>query len=590
MKNKKFLLLLPLLLLPGCHDSKPLPTPTPTREPNIFINLDENTALNVDETGYSEITINNYEFGFSKVEEDENKLIKITDRGIIMNKTMIDGICRMTINFSTLNEATLYYGDYFLSFTNSVALKKQNIINIPSYCSYFVIQSIGESIVKDISIGYDKDSAEVEEELPIFIVNTEAPVASRHTYVNCEISYQNPANEEENFENAPATIKRRGNSTTMFPKFGYRLKFAEKQSFFGLKSNKSWALLADYLDGSKMHNYSALSFASMVRKNSDTFAVSSYHVRYYLNGKDMGLFLLCEHVNENKGRLNIKQDNIWELDPKDINFYAERDFGPEHDYYEIEGENYFVYTNQDNYPSSSSKIDHYVFALKYPEKEDFYEELEDGSVNEHQEEFKAFFTYFQNYMSECTTLLNNYVINRSYYTQLLDKIDLDSLAMFAVTDQMFCESDHSQKSFKLFRHNGGKLEFGPNWDYDSCADSMFYSGGYVLNPYEPYYPDKKGAYYPNCKSTWFGEDWGYALSKDNINGVKHFKNVWKNITNEMIDEYLLDQLREMKYISNMLKVDTTIWMDNAYHCVFDNLTFHYKWISTESRYLKSLYR
>ena len=588
---KKTLLFTFLFSLCACTPPKPEPTVSPTKEPSLFLKMDENTQLTVDETNYSETTINNYEIGFSKVEESEEGLIKLTDRGVIINKTKIDGILRLEINFSSLSEATLYYGDYFLSFTNSVKLKEQNTINIASYCSYFVIQSVGESIVKDITIGYDKDSVEEDEELPTFVINTEnhASVTSRHSYVNCEISYHNPENEEESFDNAPATIKVRGNSTTLFPKFGYRLKFDEKQSFFGLKSNKSWALLADYLDGSKMHNYSALSFAEMVRKNTGTFCVTSHHVRYYLNGKDMGLFLLCEHINENKGRLDIKQDNLWEIEPENINFYVERDFGPAHDYYDVEGEDYFFFNNPDNYPSSNSKIEQYVFALKYPEKEDFYEELEDGSINEHTQEFQTFFNYVKDYISECALSLANYVKNQSYYSQITDKVDLDSLALFSITDQMFCESDHSQKSFKMYRRNGGKLEFGPNWDYDSCVDSMFYSGSYVLNPYEPYSPNKKGAYYPNCKSTWFGEDWGYSLFKDNINGVKHFKKIWKNISKDMIKEYLNAQLLEMKYIANMLKIDTSIWMDNAYHCVFDNLTFHYKWISTESYYLKDYF-
>lgn len=570
------------------------PTPSPTVEPTPYeLSFDEKTNIEVDETNYGEVTLNNYSVGFSRVENVENNLVKLLDRGVILNKTGINGVKNMKINFSSISKAYLYYGDYFMSFTNVVALGKSNNINIPTYCSYFVIQSEGVSVVHDISIGYQNDDEVIfDEELPTFTINTELDkygnpkeVKSRTTYVNCTLSFTNPDNPKENVEDLEGTIKVRGNSTTLFPKFGYRLKLNSKHSFFGLQKNKSWVLLADYLDGSKMHNYSALSFVKMVRRNTNTFANDFYHVRYFLNGKDMGLFLFSQHINENKGILNIKQDEVWNKSFDEINFYLERDFGPAHDYRETEGLTYFTFKNQEIY--KDYPVEQYVFPIMYPSQEDFYEEDSEGAIiDKHETEYKAFFDAFMEYMTDIATKFVKYYEAqqkkkdvKTWFDAVNEVVDLESLALFDATDQMFCESDHSQKSFKMYRLAGQKLSFGPNWDYDSCVDSIFYEGETVMFPYEK-------AYYKEYNSVWFGERWGYMLYTDKTNGRQYFKNIWAKISEQDIEQYLATQLVEMKHISEMLLNDTTIWMNNAFHGVFDNLRFHYDWISNHARFLK----
>ena len=88
------------------------------------------------------------------------------------------------------------------------------------------------------------------------------------------------------------------------------------------------------MDGSKMHNYTALKFAQMVR-GEESFAVSPLHVNVILNGNDIGLYEFGEHIDVEEGRLNIEQENIWEKNFDEINFYIERDYSTALDSTEI---------------------------------------------------------------------------------------------------------------------------------------------------------------------------------------------------------------------------------------------------------------
>ena len=82
------------------------PTPSPTVEPTPYeLSFDENTNIEVDETNYGEVTLNNYSVGFSRVENADENLVKLLDRGVILNKTGINGVKNMKINFSSISKA-----------------------------------------------------------------------------------------------------------------------------------------------------------------------------------------------------------------------------------------------------------------------------------------------------------------------------------------------------------------------------------------------------------------------------------------------------------------------------------------------------
>ncbi len=541
------------------------------------LSFDKTNNISIDEYGYGATYTSGKEVCVSKATETGDYLTTLEERGICFNKQEIGLIKQLTIDVycDGLVSAKVFYGNNPLSFEHSEDLVSGvNLINM-SDNEYFTIQNTGENAVsiKSLSMTYDRKTAYVDDSIPTVVINTknQQAVTSRTNYVDCDVS---TIGAEKDVSELKAQIKVRGNSTASCPKKPYRIKLDKKNSLFGYAKAKNWVLLADYMDGSDMHNYTALKFAKMVRGDG-SFGVDPLHVNVVLNGENVGLYEFGEHIEAKEGRLDIEQDNIWEKSFDEINFYIERDSSTAQDSSEIEGETYFR-VNMENYSPSQ-----YVFALKYPEKEDFEEELIDGGVDAHEEEFQSFFNTLKNYMTDICNKFVDYSLDKTNFINLSSSVDIESLAEYAVIDQAFRESDHYQKSFKMYRENGGLLKFGPNWDYDSCAYGLPYQGIYVLNPFNDGWN--------HFESLYFGDKWGYMLFNDTDNGRPLFKAIWNNISNESISSFINNQFREMSKIAISTIFDCERWMNNQYYSVFDNQQYYWKWVETQLSYLKNYY-
>ena len=164
------------------------------------------------------------------------------------------------------------------------------------------------------------DELAAESELPIIIINTEnqAPILNKTDYVTATFEMSNA--DANNIAEKAIGIRLRGNFTYILPKKPYRIKFDDKTSLFGRTKNKSWVLLADYYDLSHIKNYSA--FALAAKLGGMSFAPLAVHVNLILNGKFQGLYLLSDQVDENKGRTNVKVDDLPE---EEVPFLVEID-------------------------------------------------------------------------------------------------------------------------------------------------------------------------------------------------------------------------------------------------------------------------
>lgn len=542
-----------------------------------YLSFDKEAAISIDEYGFGTASQNGKEICVSKAIESMDYLTTLEERGILFNKSEIGVFESITIDIddSGFESSKIYFGITPLSFDYSYDLSAGNNIIDLSKSEYFTIQNTGANPINinTIDITYGKKATLSNESLPTITINTKdaQEVTSRLEYVDCTVSTDGA---EKDVSNLKAQIKLRGNSTSVCPKKPYRIKLDKKNSLFSYTKAKNWALLAEYMDGSNMHNYSALKFAKMVR-GEDSFAVEPLHVNVVLNGENIGLYTFCEHIDVKEGRLDIEQDNIWEKSFDDINFYIERDLSTAIDPSEIEGVTYF------KVPLVDYTVSQYYFALKYPEKEDFEEELPDGTIDTHEEEFQIFFNSLKNYITEICQSFVGYSHTTSEFGNIASKVDVESLATYAVIDQAFAEIDHNQKSFKMYRTNGGLLKFGPNWDYDSCAYSLPYIGSYILNPFTV-----GGSY----NRTTFGEKWGSMLFNDLTNGRPLFKAVWHNISEEQLDAFLNEQLDEIHLISKSSTFDCEKWMENQYYCLFDNGQYYWRFVSNQLPYLKNYYR
>jgi hypothetical protein len=152
-------------------------------------------------------------------------------------------------------------------------------------------------------------------ELPQLRITTRdgVPIVSKEVYVDATFTLTNPAASVPQAD-LNGKIRGRGNTTWLEPKKPYKIQFTNDASyarvpdFLGMKKNRNWALLADYLDRSLMRNKLAFSLA-----NSSLFAdglkwtSSGQHVEVTLNGEYVGVYLLTEDIRIDPARLNIRK-------------------------------------------------------------------------------------------------------------------------------------------------------------------------------------------------------------------------------------------------------------------------------------------
>ena len=122
--------------------------------------------------------------------------------------------------------------------------------------------------------------------LPILWINTEKgeEISSKDNYINASFKLQEDivtrgSGEQLCFE---AKIKGRGNSTWLLPKKPYRIKGDKKLSPLGMKEGKSWVLLANYADKSKLRNHLAMYLGSM---SSLAYTPQMKAVELMINGR-----------------------------------------------------------------------------------------------------------------------------------------------------------------------------------------------------------------------------------------------------------------------------------------------------------------
>lgn len=327
-----------------------------------------------------------------------------------------------------------------------------------------------DKVLSDITLVAKWDYA--TKELPIINVNTNgAEINSKIDYTNMTFSIENCEGE---LSEVTGGIRLRGNSTLNFVKKPYRIKFDKKQSLFGLPKAKSWVLLADYLDPSSLYNYSAMSIGAEMPGLA--FTTTPNKVNLYLNGEFMGLYTLCEQVQENEGRMNIEMDEITEdmTQLKDFNFFISLDGKARLDEDAVEGETYFLVDN------GKDQWQWWCFELKYPEKEDFCSDAQ----------FRSFFNQLEEYIKY---LLIDF--GEKNVQSIKQQVNVNSLVDFLIVDQLMGERDHANYSFNMYYSNtstaeeNGKLNFGPIWDYDRCL--LIKNSSEPNQTYESYYGKDK---------------------------------------------------------------------------------------------------
>lgn len=105
-----------------------------------------------------------------------------------------------------------------------------------------------------------------------------------------------------NYYGTEEFIKGRGNSTWRVDKKPYSLKLHQRSALCNLNPSKSWTLLANIAEGTKLACKLMYDFSGDIGIG---YQIDSEWVDLYINGEYLGNYLLCEKIEIDENRLNI---------------------------------------------------------------------------------------------------------------------------------------------------------------------------------------------------------------------------------------------------------------------------------------------
>ena len=294
------------------------------------------------------------------------------------------------------------------------------------------IQTVGKETITLIAYFSPKSTG-----LPVISINVEGnkEITSKTEYLNCVITVYDTETGEYHVCEEEGEIRGRGNSTWNFDKKPYKFKFDKKQSLFGFAKDKDWVLMADYIDNSLLRNYLAYTVAGEMSALGSSPDCQS--VELYLNGQYRGVYLLCEQVEVNKGRVEISDDET----AIDTGYLIEMD-----------GWNDTVQVSVPDKFSSSRK-----YTIKSPDSD---------VITTAQKQ------YIKDYLTECIM-----AVQGSNYNKVLGLIDVESFAQAYIIYEMFKNPDTDYSSVYFYKDAGGKLCCGPMWDFDMSIGNVNHKGG-----------------------------------------------------------------------------------------------------------------
>ena len=245
-------------------------------------------------------------------------------------------------------------------------------------------------------------------------------------------------------------IKGRGNYTWLTShKKPYKIKFDKKQTPLGLTKSKHFVLRVDTQDWSGyLRNETGFELSRLFNM---PYTTSQLPVEVVLNGEYMGMYLFCEHIRVEKGRVDIVDQKDNETDPEKITggwLLETRGY---------ESTAYHQYENND--PNGL----HYFLESHTPEV-----------LSEAQS------SYLANLISKTDSCIFVADKDDQGWEQF---IDINSLARFYVIHEIMDNVEAFDGSLYMFKEIGDstKLNFGPVWDFDNSFNAATTQNQFIYN-------------------------------------------------------------------------------------------------------------
>ncbi len=312
-------------------------------------------------------------------------------------------------------------------------------------------------------------------------------IADKETWVNCHIAVDGMG--EYSPFSGMAKIRGRGNSTwEWYDKKPYKFKLDEKSKLLGMEKARNWNLLANFRDMTDLMNVVAFEGA---RCMGMPFTNHSRFVEVILNDEYIGLYQLTEKIEVGSNRVDIsKEDGIL------LSF--DRDDGPS------------LSPGATN--NFSSRIYGLPISVKHPD------EVSPEKLDSVREELAVI---------ERAIKAHNYPLVDSL-------VDIPSLiSLLQLHEYLYNVEIDAPRSIYAFRDKGGKLTFGPVWDWDAAFDfdwGTMYTG-------HKYFSDYRELIYGTSPAT--GDGASYRVSgfwtdmfKD-ASFVTRYKEQWRSVKDSL---------------------------------------------------------
>lgn len=298
----------------------------------------------------------------------------------------------------------------------------------------------------------------------------------------------------------------------------------------GYSAEKSWVLLANYLDPTLMMNSIAFELG---HRFGLQFTNHANHVELYLNNEYQGNYILTEQIQQGGNRVNIdkKKDFLVELDT-----YMDEDFQ--------------FYTDIIRLP----------VMVKSPEVKS------ESEIQFVKDAMKAL---------ENSMFLESEGFPDSNYKDL---IDINSVVDFIMINEITRNTEFQHpKSMYMYKRSAGKIQMGPLWDFD-------WGFGYTGQGHN-YYTNAQSML---CKAGYTGNQTGYKFFCRFFDDPA-FRTLYKNRWNEMYQTQLFTMDAFIDQLSTKLDKSQAqnfgVWNNNL---IYENQILRLKeWMKTRLEYLNT---
>lgn len=255
-------------------------------------------------------------------------------------------------------------------------------------------------------------------------------------------------------------VKARGHSTFNKPKKPYTFRLQEEKGLLGMRPDKRWILLANFMDHSNIRN--SLAFA-ISRQTSLDWTPDGRFVDVVLNGKLQGCYYLTESVEVEPQRLNLDQTNG----------------------FLVEGDDY------DDGSTFYTSIRNLPLHVRFPEN---VSAARQTSIEQRFNEIER--------LLYKGTPADPAVLYRKY-------IDLNSFIDWWLVHELAQNAEPNGPRSCYFHDNGdGRLRMGPVWDFDLAFITVGLDNGGDIRPSRFNRTDVRlltGDSLYNSRALWYGK-------------------------------------------------------------------------------------